>query len=333
MDKYFSIKIPEPCHQGWDTMSPREKGRFCGSCNKTVVDFTKMDTYQIQDFLIQNKDQRICGHIKQSQLDSINLRIPLNLIQQKHNVYKSFFLAAMIVMGTSLFSCSSKSGQSQKIDSIEVVDTTKNEVIDLLGMIELPEKTDSTILKKGTHKQKSKHCSTIPLVEVDGMIDIITTGEVIETPITKHSDSLIIEEPDELIEGDMIMGFMVPTTQPFSFESVEKPPKFKDTPQNLSKTKERKYFQNQLGKFVKVNFDDSIGTNLGLKPGIQRVFINFEIEENGAIKILRIRAPHIALEKEARRVMEKLPKFIPAENDGKPVSIISTLPIIFKVED
>ena len=110
MANYYSIKIPEPCHEGWDSMTPKDKGRFCGSCNKTIVDFTKMDTYQIQDFLQENKDKRICGHIKQTQLDSINLIIPLSLIQQKHSVYKSFFLAAMIIMGTTLFNCSSKNG-------------------------------------------------------------------------------------------------------------------------------------------------------------------------------------------------------------------------------
>ena len=47
------------------------QGRFCGSCNKTVVDFTKMDSHQIQEFLQENKNQSICGHINQTQLDSI----------------------------------------------------------------------------------------------------------------------------------------------------------------------------------------------------------------------------------------------------------------------
>ncbi|AUC82656.1 hypothetical protein [Lacinutrix sp. Bg11-31] len=129
MKKYFSIKIPEPCHEGWETMSPKGKGRYCSSCSKTVVDFSKMDVSEIQDFLVKKKDKSICGHISQTKLDSINIRIPLSLIQQNHNVYKSFFFVILIVMGTSLFSCNSKNEKPQKIDSIEIIDTKKMKLL------------------------------------------------------------------------------------------------------------------------------------------------------------------------------------------------------------
>ncbi|MGB6268263.1 MAG: energy transducer TonB [Olleya sp.] len=333
MANYYSIKIPEPCHEGWDTMTPKDKGRFCVSCNKTVVDFTKMDTYQIQDFLIENKDERICGHIKQEQLNSINLRIPLQLIQQNHNVYKSFFFAVMIVMGTSLFSCSSKNGTPQKIDSIEVVDTTNNEVIDVLGKI-APPKKDSIINKKDKSKGPTVCPPPIPLV--DGMIEINTTGEVVKTipycptkPV--KIDSLNIKKPIDIIEGDMIFEEYKPK-EPYSIYFVDELPKFKDTPQNLPKKDEKKYFQTKLSEFVKANFVKTTHIDLGLK-GIQRVYVNFEIDKTGQVTIKNIRVPHQTLEDEAKRVFEKLPKFIPARHDGKTVSTIHTLPIIFKAEE
>ncbi|WP_034060934.1 hypothetical protein [Lacinutrix jangbogonensis] len=162
MANYYSIKIPEHCHEGWDTMSPIDKGRFCGSCNKTVVDFTKMDPIEIQSFLIMNKGQHICGHIKQSQIDSINLRIPPNLIQQNQNLYKSIFFALLIIMGTSLFSCTSNNGKPQKIDSIEVIDTTKNEVVDVLDMIARPTLHTENIATKKKACKPSKTISPRP---------------------------------------------------------------------------------------------------------------------------------------------------------------------------
>ena len=42
------IRIQNPCNENWNSMLPDKKGRFCNSCNKTVVDFTKMKNTEIQ---------------------------------------------------------------------------------------------------------------------------------------------------------------------------------------------------------------------------------------------------------------------------------------------
>ena len=48
--------IPKPCHENWEQMTPNEKGRFCSSCSKTVIDFTKPNSFtEIQDF------ENVCG--------------------------------------------------------------------------------------------------------------------------------------------------------------------------------------------------------------------------------------------------------------------------------
>ena len=49
--KKFELSIPKPCHENWNEMSPEDKGRFCGACQKTVVDFTNMSDRQVAQFL------------------------------------------------------------------------------------------------------------------------------------------------------------------------------------------------------------------------------------------------------------------------------------------
>src|SRR6185312_6798590 len=46
----INISIPKPCHENWDTMSVNEQGRHCGSCNKTVVDFSSYTDKELFEF-------------------------------------------------------------------------------------------------------------------------------------------------------------------------------------------------------------------------------------------------------------------------------------------
>ena len=62
------IIIPNPCNANWDEMTPNDKGKHCGSCNKTVVDFTTMNDEQIKDYLNSSKMQKVCGHYKIAQV-------------------------------------------------------------------------------------------------------------------------------------------------------------------------------------------------------------------------------------------------------------------------
>lgn len=120
MDKY-KIIIPEPCHENWDKMTPNNNGRFCLSCSKTVVDFTKMLPDEIQQYFISKKGNNICGRFKNSQLDQKIIQIPSRVLYSQTHYNKIFLLALFIAMGTTLFSCSDKNGDKQKIDKVEIV--------------------------------------------------------------------------------------------------------------------------------------------------------------------------------------------------------------------
>jgi hypothetical protein len=63
----YLITIPEPCHEGWHNMLPAEKGRYCQSCSKTVVDFSGMSDAEILEAIKQKPGS--CGHFSRHQLN------------------------------------------------------------------------------------------------------------------------------------------------------------------------------------------------------------------------------------------------------------------------
>ncbi|MBC5833767.1 hypothetical protein G6N05_02600 [Flavobacterium sp. F372] len=96
MKSKIQISIPEPCNEGWQNMTPVEKGRFCASCQKTVLDFTYLSDNEIINLV--NKNDTLCGRINTSQLNR-------NLIETKRTSnYFGYFATSVLAflgLGTS----------------------------------------------------------------------------------------------------------------------------------------------------------------------------------------------------------------------------------------
>ena len=67
------ITIPTPCHESWDSMDATERGAFCHSCQKEVIDFSAMTDREVIEYLEKHKTG--CGRFRKDQLDT-NLTIP-----------------------------------------------------------------------------------------------------------------------------------------------------------------------------------------------------------------------------------------------------------------
>src|SRR4051812_42826979 len=70
MTKSFKISIPEPCSQEWENLIPQVEGRFCGSCQKTVIDFTSMTDEELLNYF-QHQQGSICGRFNPFQTDRV----------------------------------------------------------------------------------------------------------------------------------------------------------------------------------------------------------------------------------------------------------------------
>jgi hypothetical protein len=120
----FKLTIPTPCHESWEGMMPNGQGRFCGSCQKTVTDFTAMNDAQISAYMLLRANKNICGRFKSSQLERIVIQVPAKVLYAQTSFRKIFMLALLVTMGTTLFSCTDDFGSKQPIEQVIVTDTT-----------------------------------------------------------------------------------------------------------------------------------------------------------------------------------------------------------------
>lgn len=66
--KTIRLTIPTPCQQRWQDMKAEGAGRFCASCQKTVVDFSTLTDQEIVKQLTRKNDSA-CGRFRVDQLD------------------------------------------------------------------------------------------------------------------------------------------------------------------------------------------------------------------------------------------------------------------------
>lgn len=64
-----------------------------------------------------------------------------------------------------------------------------------------------------------------------------------------------------------------------------------------------------------------------------RVVVEFVVDKDGSITRARVvRQRHPALDREALRVINSMPKWIPGRNNGQPVKVTYTLPVTFRLQ-
>lgn len=98
-----------------------------------------------------------------------------------------------------------------------------------------------------------------------------------------------------------------------------------------SNEEQKRCMSEKVQEFVTRNFDTGLGKKFGL-TGVNQVNLVFKISPEGNITNVSARAPHPALEAEAIRVVEGLPKMIPGEQNGEKVGVSYSLPIVFQVK-
>jgi hypothetical protein len=96
MKKSIQLSIPNPCSEKWENFTPTSTGGFCGSCFKTVVDFTKMSDTEIMQFL-KDKPAHTCGRFRNDQLKEYT-ELPVYNIRPSHMLLKAGLISLLLAL-------------------------------------------------------------------------------------------------------------------------------------------------------------------------------------------------------------------------------------------
>jgi hypothetical protein len=99
MNKSLHLQIPVPCHEKWDDMSPADRGKYCVSCQKTVVDFSMMTDRQVLDYF-KNANENTCGRFNADQLNR-NLAVPAEKKLEWFKYFLQTLIPVILITGKS----------------------------------------------------------------------------------------------------------------------------------------------------------------------------------------------------------------------------------------
>ena len=141
---------------------------------------------------------------------------------------------------------------------------------------------------------------------------------VIESTETNEEEIVEIVEVEEEFE-EVDVPFAVIEDVPI-FPGCEK----------VDKSQRRDCFQEQMNKHIRKNFRyPEIAQEMGIQG---RVYVNFIIAKDGQITNIRMRGPDKNLEKEAQRIISKLPSMTPGKQRGRHVRVPFSIPIVFRLQ-
>ncbi len=132
---------------------------------------------------------------------------------------------------------------------------------------------------------------------------------------------------DEIIEDVLTLDLPVDIEVPYIL--VQNKPIFPGC-ENVIESERTKCFQEKMQRHINKNFRyPEIPQEMGIEG---RVYVQFVIAKDGSITGIQTRGPDKNLEKEAKRIISKLPKMTPGKQQGQLVRVPFSIPINFRLQ-
>ena len=184
--------------------------------------------------------------------------------------------------------------------------------------------SDIIIVRKPTPKVQPILEEYVPLIDPIIKPNVTPFIEQGLIPIEKNSPIIDINSLPGNIDG------IEENNEPIDFIIIEEAPVFPGC-EGLDSLETKKCFSKQVSKFVNKRFDTSLAEGIN-SSGKQRIWVEFKINKYGIVDDIIARSHYKELEKEAIRVVQKLPKMTPGKQRKRPVTVKYMLPIVFYIE-
>ena len=157
------------------------------------------------------------------------------------------------------------------------------------------------------------------------VIEVVEDEEEVEETVIESSET----NEDEIIEVEEVEIEEEIDDVDVPFAVIEDVPIFPGC-ENVSKAERRDCFQDQMNKHIRKNFRyPEIAQEMGIQG---RVYVNFIISKDGSITNIRMRGPDKNLEKEAERIISRLPNMTPGKQRGRAVRVPFSIPITLRLQ-
>jgi hypothetical protein len=242
MKESLRLSVPTPCHEDWAKMTEVERGRHCGQCCKTVVDFTGMSDGEVMKFFKERGrgggkraggvegggaagngrlavESGVCGRFAADQLGRELAPAP---VQRNGGKWWQFVLAGALVLGEAGRETSSRRTMGMIVmdspradtgrvglDSAVMADTSA-----MVGVVVAAMGVDTTA-RVAPDSSKLMVDTTVPVV----------MGEI--GPRVGYEDPVYIGDTDEIrldsVEPAHIMGKMKADSMELRVDTTELP--------------------------------------------------------------------------------------------------------------
>ncbi len=156
------------------------------------------------------------------------------------------------------------------------------------------------------------------------IIEVVEDEEEIEETVIESTET---SQEEEIIEVDDVEVDEMDEDVDVPFAVIENVPVF---PGCENASNKRTCFNKMIQKHISKNFRyPEIAQEMGVQG---RVSVMFTIQKDGSIGNIRMRGPDKNLEKEAARIIGKLPKMTPGKQRGRAVRVPFSIPIMFKLQ-
>ncbi len=163
-----------------------------------------------------------------------------------------------------------------------------------------------------------------PPPQAPEVIEIVEDEEEVEETIIESTET---SQDEEIIEVEDVVVEEMEEDLDVPFSVIEDVPVFPGCENEKDK---RACFNSMIQKHISKNFRyPEIAQEMGIQG---RVNVMFVIQKDGSIGGVRIRGPDKNLEKEAARIIDKLPKMTPGKQRGRAVRVPFSIPITFKLQ-